>query len=33
MTTLLDNELDNELCEKARRLGKHTTQAEMIHKA
>jgi hypothetical protein len=33
MTILLDNERDNELCEKARRLGEHTTQAEMIHKA
>jgi len=33
MTTLLDNELDNELCEKARRLGEHTTQAEVIHQA
>lgn len=33
MTTLLDNELDNELCETARRLGEHTTKAEVIHKA
>jgi hypothetical protein len=35
MTTLLktDNELDNELCEKACRLGGHATQAEAIHNA
>ena len=33
MMTLLDNELDNELYEKARYLGEHVTQAEVIHKA
>jgi len=32
-TSPVNNELDNELCEKARQLGKHTTQAEVIHKA
>ncbi len=28
-----DNELDNELCERARSLGGHATQAEAIHNA
>jgi len=33
MTTVLNHELDSELCEKARHLGGHTTQAETIEKA
>jgi hypothetical protein len=33
MTLKTESELDNELCEKACRLGKHSTQAETIHKA
>lgn len=32
-TSLVNNELDNEFGEKARRLGKHATQAEVIQKA
>jgi len=34
MTTIfVHNELDHELCERARQLGHHNTQAEVIHKA
>jgi hypothetical protein len=33
MTTVLNQEFNSELCEKARHLGQHATQAETIEKA